>query len=387
MGFARYFCVVPVCCGVCCWLLASADAIAQYTFKNLYPLSAPASWSVFDPVAAPGQVVGGIYDGSQTRNAVVWTSASAPVVLNPSGSSNCFVYATNGTQQAGEVETTPGPFGVDTHPHATLWNGSATSAVDLTPADLGFNESEIRGTNGAQQVGAAGSNAITFAVLWNGTAGSAVALKPTKLAIGACEALATDGQHQVGTGSDGLGSHALLWSGTADSAIDLTPPRFTDAEAVGIGGGQQVGDGAPFPASTHFRDAIVWSGTAQSAVDLTPATSPFTESYATATNGIEQVGYADIIDFSHGTRGPTHALLWRGTAESQIDLQGLAPADIVSSRADSIDAAGNVWGTAQDASGTYYAVEWVPTPEPDAVAVLIFLIPLYRSRATSVRRR
>ena len=57
----------------------------------------------------------------------------------------------------------------------------------------------------------------------------------------------------------------------------------------------------------------VW-GTSYIAIDLT--LSGFTNSYATGTNGTQQVGYG----YSPATGNPAHALLWNGSAASYVDL-------------------------------------------------------------------
>ncbi|MGD1277616.1 MAG: PEP-CTERM sorting domain-containing protein [Tepidisphaeraceae bacterium] len=210
--------------------------------------------------------------------------------------------------------------------HALLWSGTAASAVDLQPTNLsGYDQSYALGTNGTQQVG-----------------------------------------YGAGSGT-GYNAHALLWSGTAGSAVDLNPTKlagFTASYALGTSGTQQVGDGYDSGASNWH--ALLWSGTADSAVDLQPTNlTGFTQSQANGTNGIQQVGYGD-----------GQALLWFGTADSAVDLQLLLPATgtWTGSIAYTIDAAGNVYGTADGAfngvTGTF-AVEWSPVPEPTAVSLVV----------------
>lgn len=54
-----------------------------------------------------------------------------------------------------------------------------------------------------------------------------------------------------------------------------------------------------------------------------------------------------------------HARLWKGTAESAVDLQELLPSEFTNSTAYSIDAAGNIYGLAATMDGTAHAVEWL----------------------------
>ncbi len=93
------------------------------------------------------------------------------------------------------------------------------------------------------------------------------------------------------------------------TAIDLTPRgRYSDAHASGISGEWQVGDAYVGFGTTH---ALLWRSSAASMVDLNPA--GFGESGATGICGNQQVG--------KGTSpGKNHALLWRGSAASVEDL-------------------------------------------------------------------
>jgi len=54
-----------------------------------------------------------------------------------------------------------------------------------------------------------------------------------------------------------------------------------------------------------------------------------------------------------------HAELWKGTADSALDLHDLLPDHLTSSTAYSIDAAGNIYGIAYESDATPHAVEWL----------------------------
>jgi hypothetical protein len=54
-----------------------------------------------------------------------------------------------------------------------------------------------------------------------------------------------------------------------------------------------------------------------------------------------------------------HARLWKGTADSAVDLHDLLPPGFTNSTAYSIDAAGNIYGLASDSNGVSHAVEWL----------------------------
>ena len=102
-----------------------------------------------------------------------------------------------------------------------------------------------------------------------------------------------------------------VW-GTSYIAIDLTLSGFTNSYATGTNGTQQVGYGYS-PATGNPAHALLWNGSAASYVDLNP--SGLSNSHAAGTNGTQQVGFgwSSTIAFAH-------ALLWNGSAASCIDL-------------------------------------------------------------------
>lgn len=287
----------------------------------------------------------------------MWSAAGVPLLLADIPYSSAL--AASGTQQVGSY--------FNGGMHAVIWNGSPNNYIDLEPTAGQFYATTAAGTNGSQQVGdgAVGGGAY-HAAMWNGTAASCVDLG---LGFDMSVAVSTNGVYQVGSGREGPFSwHAIMWKGSPTSYVDLTPAGVINAYGVGISssGNQQVGYAdVPAPVGvappTH---ALVWSGNAQSAVDLNPA--GYLDSQATATNGVQQVGYAGQGSLPNNGE---HAFVWSGTAESAIDLGALLPAGWTSSKATSVDSAGDVFGFATDASGTEHAVEWVvAVPEPVGTA-------------------
>jgi hypothetical protein len=359
-------------------VLANRNAAAQsYAASDLYTLAAPAGFpdpsglSGFGPAsAAGGQVAGSslFQPNFAGGDALLWTGPSgALTTLSPTGFDRSFVTATNGSQQVGAGE----PFSVLTH--ALLWSGTDTSAIDLQPTNLqGFMSSIAYGIGGGQQVGNGffGPNS-KHALLWNGNASSAVDLHPTTfIGFDSSVANGTDGIHQVGaTWNSNIvyTPHAMLWSGTAASAVDLNPTnllRFEQSTAYAVSGTQQVGDGMG-SATGDLLHALFWNGTANSAVDLHPTRfTGFDTSHANGTNGVHQVGYV-----ANSISGNQDAALWTGTAASAIDLAQLLPFPSTFSSAYTIDAQGNVWGSATDSAGAIHAVEWSPVPEPTALTL------------------
>ena len=64
---------------------------------------------------------------------------------------------------------------------------------------------------------------------------------------------------------------------------------------------------------------MLWNGLAAAPIDLNPTDLGFQSSEAIGTNGTQQVGYGNI-GLPGGNVGPTHALLWSGSADSAVDL-------------------------------------------------------------------
>jgi len=342
-----------------------------YSFVDLTP-------SGFERATAAGisggQEVGYGYGyGSASgyyNHPLLWSgSAASAVDLNPAGFTNSYAYGVSGGQQFG-LGTGTATGNVN---HALLWSGSAGSAVDLNPP--GFTLSDGSGISGGQEVGygygPATSNAF-HGLLWSGSAASAVDLSPVGFDRGSF-AVGISGGKEVGygfSGATGNNEHALLWSGTAASAVDLNPAGFDNSFALGVFGGKEVGSGSGAAtgnnSATVYDHALLWSGTAASAVDLNPA--GFTYSYALGVFGGQQVGDG------HGpaTGNHIHALLWSGTAASVVDLQSFLSSAYTDSYAYAIDANGNIIGRATFAAdGRDHAIEWVVVPEPGTGLLVI----------------
>lgn len=189
----------------------------------------------------------------------------------------------------------------------------------------GYNDTHASGISGGQQVGYGADQATgggDHALLWRGASG-VIDLNPNEYMLSV--ATATCGGEQVGYGygqSTGRSDHALLWHGSAGSVVDLHPNGFIYSRAQGTSGGQQVGEGRLtlsqsrgnkiVPGVTH---ALFWRGSVASVVDLHPR--GFISSEARGTDGEEQIGIGSL---SHESEWPRHALLWRGSAGSVVDL-------------------------------------------------------------------
>jgi hypothetical protein len=299
-----------------------AEAGAQAPLFTAIDLHHPG----FDYSYATG-ISGGQQVGFGGSHALLWRGSAASMVdLNPSGYSQSEAYGVCGDEQVGDVWV---PYFQTGTVHAALWHGSAASMVELHP--IGFEQSRAWATSGAQQVGYITPETVgdrtDHAVLWRGTAASLVDLHPPRFEVSL--ALATSGGQQVGYGWIGGAKHALLWRGTAASVVDFHPRGFIGSEADGTSGEEQVGFGAP--QGSHPIDpshggsldthALLWRGSAASVVDIHPR--GFISSKALATSGGEEAGFglpqgAPLV----GSRQipASHALLWRESAASVVDL-------------------------------------------------------------------
>jgi hypothetical protein len=191
---------------------AEPAGATQYVGVDLYPIGNFAS----DPdpenlqYVAGRQVVGNAALGPVFSR--LWPADGTPVDLNPGLVGTWFyisseVVATNGSQQVGFGIANNLEFpGQPNKQSALLWNGSSASAVELgPPINSSINGNPIAvtwawGTNGQQQVGE-GTTLNTHgshALLWYGTADSAIDLHPTNLGeIDNSSAYNTDGVNQV----------------------------------------------------------------------------------------------------------------------------------------------------------------------------------------------
>jgi hypothetical protein len=214
------------------------------------------------------------------------------VNVHPSGSIGSRLTATTGTRQVGASAG-----------HAGLWNGTATSFVDIQPA--GVDTTYPYGMNASQQVGYSVAAGNLHAFLANGTAASFVDLHPAGTV--SSYAYATDGTTQAGYFNTATESHACIWNGTAASVQDLNPIGIAASQIMAGGGGQQGGR----IVVGGLMHAAIWQGTAVSYVDLNPVGA--SQSLVSATDGSTQGGYGIF-------GGITHAGIWRGTIASFVDL-------------------------------------------------------------------
>jgi len=247
-----------------------------------------------------------------------------------------------------------------TNHHAVLWRGSASSVVDLHPH--GWSRSRVYATSGGIQVGSAEyDDNRHHALKWTGSASSVVDLDPTGL-FGYSDALGVSGDQIVGWGAN----HALLW--TSGGVVDLHPNGYGSSAAWATDGAQQVGDG--WSNGDHKTHALLWKGSANSVVDLHP--NGYCFSLAFGVSGGQQVGVGSCDDLGRFYGG--HALLWTGSAQSVVDLH---PNGFSDSVAKAVAAGRQVgWGTTAD--GSTHALLWNGTAD-GAVDLHAFLPAGFRN--------
>jgi|SRR5579871_1082677 len=345
--------IVYLACGVAAALLAAQDSMAQTKYRA-FDLNRSAPYGGSTATVGGGQAAGFVIDaytvGNETRycrRAVYWANAaSAPIVLNSSGSSCSDVRGMSGVKMVGAIS-----FLGSGNSHAVLWNGVGVEPSDVSSS--GFQNSWANGIHGNQVVGqasGAASGGHLHAVLWDIQTRAISDLNGEGHLESA--ALATNGRQQAGWATDeyGEGAHAVLWSGSHHVCVDLNPETFDSSYAYAMDAKSQAGVGI-LHNSAH---ALLWHGQSDSVVDLNPP--GFIESYATGVSGDKQVGYAIKADLR------SRALVWSGKASAYADLQAVLPPALTQSYATSIDASGDIGGYATEADGTPHAIIWRPVP-------------------------
>lgn len=194
-------------------------------------------------------------------HALVWRGGGfAWEDINPAGDSTSTAYAVNGSAIVGSGDSTA--------LHALLWPLTNLSApIDLHPGS-NYTSSEAYGIDGSYQVGYAVTNSSTptqHAMLWNGSAASAIDLTPANVTQAFAYAASSTSQAGCGVVSPATAAHALIWHGSSGTMRDLHPTGFIDSCVRAVRGKLQAGLGH---VSSGVLHAIAWSGTAKSAVDL-----------------------------------------------------------------------------------------------------------------------
>ncbi|MCP3905789.1 MAG: hypothetical protein GY715_19350 [Planctomycetes bacterium] len=259
---------------------ASYDLVATNACGSV--TSAPAALAVRVPPTLPA----------------AWTVTN----LHPAWALSSSAGGTTGSTQTGTARMDTPEY--DNIQRPVLWEGTAASAIDLTPPLSAGGSASA--TAGDFQVGwwwwpyqcQIGGQWYTCysrqACAWSGTSGSYENLQYSGWEYSI--ASDTDGTIHVGTIStdDAVGNtfaHAGYWSPPNYSFHDMHPAGVSKSFANAIDGAHQYGSiHTPFPGPTTH--AARWSGTAASFVDLHPPGA--SRSWITSANDGQQVGMAEI---------------------------------------------------------------------------------------------
>jgi Big-like domain-containing protein len=212
----------------------------------------------------------------------------------------------------------------DADDRALLWIGTQ-SPQDITPT--GFRAARIDDAEGDQFVGSASNNPGTafspLAYLWQNGGSTRVLLHPGE-PYQLSEALGVGGGQQVGYVYFGfycsecgryIFRHAALWSGSADSFTLLHMAGADETRALDTDGTQQVGYAFYNVPNTPPYHAVLWRGAGNAPIDLHPGPG-FSHTFATGVADGQQAGYG----WGPATNEDLHALLWKGSAASLVDL-------------------------------------------------------------------
>jgi len=170
-----------------------------------------------------------------------------------------------GSQQVGSILPTAGP---SPFLHATIWSGSAGSAVDVHPATGGYLSSYLNATDGTQQVGWANGSPGNRAGVWAGSGASFVNLHPVNYSVNYSGSFANDvsSGRQVGGVHTNQYAYAARWQGTAASFVNSHPgSQYQQSWAMGTNGTETVGMGTYNGVAER---ALAWNGSTATAVSL-----------------------------------------------------------------------------------------------------------------------
>lgn len=231
-------------------------AIWSGTAESMVDLN-PSSWAltVLYGGSANSQVGTG-WGGNSSADgaALLWHgTADSLIDLTPTGADRAAAIAATNDSQVGFVT-------MSSAGHAALWYGSAASWVDLNPAWAEY--SSAYGVFGDRQVGVSTwfeedvngfDNYVVHATAWNGSAATALDLNP--IGYTSSSIAATNGSFLVGRAD----SHAIVWLGTSGEYIDLQstlPSSFDFSVATSI---DENGDIVGFASDSTGYYAVRWT--------------------------------------------------------------------------------------------------------------------------------
>ena len=275
--------------------------------------------------------------------------------------------------------------------HAVVWNGSPSSAVDLhiasnTPVGQSLAYGVSAAPIGFQATGMIENNGRDAAAMWSGATpqSSTYALlhAGNMFQSRAPVAYTFNGVAKQAGYAEFPGPgfrHPVVWSGTADSYLDILPAQFFAGEVycATAEGGQELLGGICLDATSDRP--VVWRGIGGTVQVLsgTPERQGGGVRYLSSTRAVGQIHNGASY----------HAAIWDLTTGQVTDLHGFLPPEYQfgTSSALYVDAAGNVYGSAEP-SGANFAIPFVWTiPEPSGAAITALVLAPFSGR--SMRRR
>ncbi len=310
-----------------------------------------------------GNLIGG-YQGSPTH-AKLW-SGNRPIDIHPSGFAYSAIVAMSGGYAAGYADRSAVVWQLDPDKStATAARGTAvktTAVAHVLPVPFAFYSARVNSTDGVEAGGQAYEGddergiGNVHAILWNLQSGTAIDLDTNAIVSG------VGGGQQAGYKFGSNGATAGFWQGTSNSYVDLDPNTTDVSAATATDGTTQVGyvgldvrvrhEGKPH--DIRFFSAVYWNGDA-STMQYLP--SNYRHSFALTIAGDTIAGYGNTTDVI-GHPIYSRAEAWVGAIRQNIDLHALLPANMISSRATSVDAFGNIVGYSVDTAGVVHSYIW-----------------------------
>ena len=369
-------------------LVFTGSAYAGWTYTSLNPEGIDKSYAY--SVDSIGEVGGYLYDGANVLP-VYWStpSASGYVDLSNNQQNQGNVKAIIPGRQAGVVQILNNFFGV-------YWSGSSDSMV--TPSTGGYTSSSISSLS-ANWAGGYVSDGDELkgrhATIWNLSNNTMIDLNPSEyFSIVNAIAGANGGNPGVQAGSvRGITDahvNAALWHGTAASYTSLAPANSFSTNVFALspdgayqGGYELIQTPNPLVQVSH---AALWHGTADSFVDMHPTN--FAGIVSSIIEGMIdglQVGFVNGVDKQD--QNFNYAFLWSGSADQYFNLQSVLPSNYTSSQAWGIARNGStvyVAGFAINDAGNEEAILWTFVPEPGSLVLFLTGLGFIASRQRRV---
>jgi hypothetical protein len=380
-----------------------AQTYATRSLQGQYPNGDSVEVSAATTTPNGVEIVGirRFHNGSFDRTPLVFPSATSnAVIMNPPpfGSQGYISAVANtplGVIEAGQYD---GDFGGFSATHAVVWNGTPNSAVDLhiasgTPRNRSVAYGVSATATGFQATGLSDDGGgRDAAAVWMGSTPQSSIFRSLH-ASGMFQSRALVGYSFNGLAKQagyaefgGSGQHhPVVWSNTADSYIDILPAQFFAGEvycATGEGGQELIGGIAR---DTTSDKPIIWRGTGGN-FQVLSGTPQRQAGQVQSINGARAVGKIHIVN-----SGSEHAAIWDLVTGQVTDLHSFLPFGYENGQSSAfyVDAAGNVYGSAQPSAGISPVpfVWMIPEPAGGTIMGCALAVCLRRSVRNAITNR